>query len=139
MTTTPHDAVQDMLARFEAVWIAGYGWKYERPNKAFNKPTSEPWARFQPRHASGQQASLVNHAGAHFHEQAGNLFIQLFFPNGEGYARCYEVADAVASAYRGKKTPGVIWYRDVALNEVDGGDQMQINVVIAFEYDINVG
>lgn len=68
----------------------------------------------------------------------GLVFIQLFCPKSD--AQAFELGQQLAmvarNAFRGKTTPGNIWFRNVRINEIQPEElYFRINIIAEFEYD----
>lgn len=139
-------ATQEIVAPFLSVWA---GRPCDYPNlKNSGLPPKDPkvtWARFRIQHELFNQASLSNANGKRRFARDGFVFIQLFFPLGEGVEEAYSVAEQVVDAYQGKRTESDVWFRNVRVNEASSeiGSALNVNsdnwymilVIAEFTYD----
>lgn len=102
---------------------------------------SKFWARLHKETVIEEQASLSTCEGLPGQKKytaSGLVFVQLFCPKSE--TRAFDLGQKLAkltrNAFRGKSTPGKIWFRNVRINEI-GPEQLyeRFNVVTEFEYD----
>ena len=69
---------------------------------------------------------------------SGLVFAQIFSPRSasNGFEKGIALGEVAKKAFRGKTTPGKIWFRNVRLNELEPEDSFyRLNVVAEFEYD----
>lgn len=149
MSLTPSQAVDEMFALFNAAWasqtpaIAGYApevrWQgVEEPDSVDG---SKFWVRISTQHVFEEQKTFsteVAGSGKRRYEVSGLVFVQLFCPKSN--PRAFEVgrllAEVARGAFRGKSTPGNVWFYNVRINELDPEELFfRFNVVGEFEYD----
>lgn len=161
MTLTYDAAVDEMFGLFKAAWdsgsaaIVGYvpevrwpGVELKNPDGSIKKPESDKyWARVSQQGVDEEQTSLSacvasNENGgvlpASRFTAIGLLFVQLFCPKTEAEAMEFgrELAKLSRAAYRGKKTAGGVWFRNVRIIEVESEELWhRFNVVAEYEYD----
>lgn len=149
MTIEYNDAIDEMFALFNAYWnantsaIAGYipevRWI---GNETDTKPNgSKHWARVSTQNLTEVQATLSNCVGIEgqkHYEANGLIFVQLFAPKqvDNSFEECRKLAQIAKKAFRGKTTPGKIWFRNVRINELAPDNLFyRINVVGEYEFD----
>lgn len=94
------------------------------------------WARVTMRHQEAEVTSLSGGIGQQRYTRTGNVFVQLFAPDGEGQEDMDAVAQHLLDALEGKTTAGGMIFRAVRYNEVGSdGPWFQGNVSAEFEYD----
>lgn len=140
MSLTRKEAVDEICAVFKTAWdTTGHGSrvKYDNVGNTSVPPSGQdPWARVAIRHATSAQASLSGTVGSRRFRRTGVLTVQVFEPAGQGLSGTTDLPKIVQDAFEGVSTPGGVWFRDVAINEI-GPDKsyFQTNVVAFFEYD----
>ena len=161
MTLTYDAAVDEMFGQFRAAWIAGSaaivgyvpevrwpGVEPKNPDGSLKKPESDKyWARVSQQGVDDEQTSLSacvesNEIGATLPASRftaiGLLFVQLFCPktDPQGVELGRKLASLSQRAYRGKKTSGGVWFRNVRIIEVEDEELWhRFNVVAEYEYD----
>jgi len=91
------------------------------------------WAKITIQHNGGSQATL---GGNRCFNRFGVVTVQIFTPLGTGLSLGDNVYKIVVDAYEGKTTPGGVWFRNVAVNEVGPeGEWYQTNIIADFEYE----
>lgn len=146
MSLTYEQAYDEIHERFLAAWegdplsqdipVLYWDTKSQIPGTGDSDDNPDPWARITVQHSQGNQASLVNHLGRQRYEQTGVVTIQIFTPLGTGLSLNQKLSKIAADAFRGKKTPGGVWFRNVRPNEVgESGAWFQTNILAEFEYD----
>lgn len=102
---------------------------------------SKFWVRLSKQTVIEGQAALSTDAGAPGQRKytvAGLVFVQLFCPksNTQAFELGQKLAKLSRNAFRGKSTPGKIWFRNVRINEIDPEELYErFNVVTEFEHD----
>lgn len=142
-------AVDEMSALFKNAWnagttmIAGYvpEVRWLGNEIAVKPPSGKYWARFSTQNLTEEQATLSNCVeapGSKHYTSSGLVFIQLFAPksvNGS-FTVLRLLAILARSAFRGKTTPGKVWFRNVRINEISPENEFyRINVVAEYEFD----
>lgn len=94
---------------------------------------NSPWGRLLLRHATGGQASLTGGLGTVKFEAAGLLWLQLFFPKGDGLTKAYQESQYFLNAVR--KHRGSVWFRNMRVMERgDDGGFERVDVLAEFQY-----
>lgn len=102
----------------------------DRGNDAHGNPNE--FARVTIKH-NGGGADGVSNKSFLYH---GVVIIQIFTAYGMGQTRSDALLLLAMKAFRGKKTPGGIWFRSVAPHEMGhDGSYFQVNVTATFEYN----
>lgn len=142
-------ARSEMFALFNDAWtanaatIVGYVPEVRWQGKELStKPdNSKFWARVSIQSVIEQQATLSNcviEPGKKKYESAGLVFVQLFAPKSvdNSYELLQQLAKVARNAYRGKTTPGNVWFRNVRINTL-APEQLsyRLNVVSEYEFD----
>jgi len=102
---------------------------------------SKFWVRLSKQTVFEEQASLSNCEGLPGQKKytaSGLVFVQLFCPksNTQAFELGQKLAKLARNAFRGKTTPGKIWFRNVRINELSPEELYErFNVVTEFEYD----
>lgn len=143
------DAIDELYAKFVAAWnaqsaaVVGYvpqiffqGVQPETP-----PDSSKYWCRVSHDIVIESQTSLSTCEGApgqRRYTAQGLLFVQLFGPKED--AQAFEFLQKLAiigrNAYRGKTTPGHIWFRNVRVKPLPDEElYKRFNVIAEFEYD----
>lgn len=102
---------------------------------------SKFWVRLSKQTIFEEQATFsdcVEEPGKKRYTASGLIFVQLFCPKSE--TRSFKLGERLSkiarNAFRGKTTPGKIWFRNVRINEIDPEELYnRFNVVAEFEYD----
>lgn len=149
MTLQYDQARDEMFALFKAAWdansaaIAGYIPEVRWQGKELTtKPDrSKFWARVSIQSVIEQQATLSNcviEPGKKKYESSGLIFVQLFAPKvtDGAYELLQQLAKVARDAYRGKTTPGNVWFRNVRINTLSPEELFfRLNVVGEYEFD----
>lgn len=104
-------------------------------------PVDDYWVRFSTRNVNEQQASLSNEVGApgqRRYNTAGLVFVQLFCPMTDTQAKLKGelLAEIAKLAFRGKTTPGGVWFRNTRINNLPVDEKSyRFNIVSEYEYD----
>ena len=102
---------------------------------------SKFWARVTKDTVLEEQTTLSTcegKPGQKRYTASGLVFVQIFCPksNTQAFAIGQKLAKIARNAFRGKTTPGKIWFRNVRINELDPEElYYRFNVVTEFEYD----
>jgi len=89
------------------------------------------------RHNFGERASLGS-AGSNskVNRRYGDLYVQIFIPQGDGQYQARTLADAVSFALEDADASIGVRLRDTQINELGAdGTYWQINVVTSYSYD----
>lgn len=149
MTTTRSEARNEINGLFLAAWNAGAGalagyvpeieWQGRQPR---NTPDgSKFWARVSMQTVFEEQTTLSTcegKPGQKRYTASGLVFVQLFCPksNTQAFEIGGKLAEVARNAFRGKSTPGKVWFRNARINELDPEElYYRFNVVTEFEYD----
>jgi len=136
MTATPAQALTEIALLFTTVYPAT---PLQLPNMEHVAPVDAGvlWASLELEHTSMAQGSLADNNGVRRYENDGIGTLGLRFKLGDGIKYPYEVADDVASLYRGKRTPSDVWFRNVTIIERpdDRTRHYRLDVVFDFTYD----
>lgn len=103
--------------------------------------SSKFWARLSRQTVGEEQATLSNCEGLpgqKKYEAYGLVFIQIFCPKSETQAFNLGklLAKVARNSFRGKRTPGGIWFRNVRINELEPEELYErFNVVTEYEYN----
>lgn len=142
------DAIKEMFQRFETVWnagataIAGYIPEVRWPGvlERAKPPVDKFWVRISQRGVFEEQATLsdcVGIPGQRHYESSGFIYVQLFCPKSQDTAMQVgrKLAELARSAYRGKTTPGGVWFRDVTILSLDPEESWyRFNVRTEYEF-----
>lgn len=116
--------------------IAGFPLlNFERPNKKFDPPTDEIWARLHV--ILGEQNQVTTGETAKRYRRQGQVVIQLFTQFNTGTGEIDEKADEVEDVFRSKSVDGVRFLAPRSLVVGRDADLWQVNVVCPFFYDFN--
>ena len=102
---------------------------------------SKFWVRVSKQTVFEEQTTLSVCEGAPGQKRytaSGLVFVQIFCPksNTQAFELGQELAKIARNAFRGKTTPGKIWFRNVRINELNPEELYErFNVVTEFEYD----
>lgn len=102
---------------------------------------SKFWVRVSKQTVFEEQTTLSACEGAPGQKRytaSGLVFVQIFCPksNTQAFELGQELAKIARNAFRGKTTPGKIWFRNVRINELNPEELYErFNVVTEFEYD----
>lgn len=149
MTTTYSEARNQINELFAAAWkantaaIAGYvpniEWQGVQPR---DKPeSSKYWARVSVQSVFEEQTTLSTcegRPGQKRYTASGLVFVQLFCPKSiiGSFETGGKLAQVAKKAFRGKTTPGKVWFRNCRINELEPEALFyRFNVVTEFEYD----
>lgn len=145
MTTTYHDAIDEMFASAKAVFdgtaaaLLGYVPDVRWPGAplATVPDYTKLWARVSLQIVTDEQASLANNNDKRFFWATGLLFIQLFCPRNVGGSidKGRLIAEQIQNKFRHQSTSGEIWYRNAKVVELpETEDSYPINVIVQFKY-----
>lgn len=146
---TQVEARGEVFALFKESWdveteaIAGYvpHVEYQGVQPRPTPDTEKHWARISIQTVGENQTSLSTSEGAAGQKRYtayGLIFVQIFSPRSlnNGFDKGLQLADIAKNAFRGKTTPGKIWFRNVRVNELEPENSFyRLNVVAEFEYD----
>jgi len=140
MSLTRKQAIDEICTVFKTAWdTTGHGArvKYQNVGETSTPPSGQdPWARVVIRHSTSGQVSLAGAVGTRRFSRTGLITVQIMEVVGQGLSAATDLPKIVQDAFEGVSTPGGVWFRDVAINEVGpDGDFFQTNVVAYFEYD----
>lgn len=146
-------ARDEMFALFKTAWdansaaVVGYvpevrwqGKEIATPN-AGKPDRTKFWARVSIQSVLEQQATLSNcvvEPGKKKYESAGLIFVQVFGPKSvdNSYELLQQLAKVARNAYRGKTTPGNVWFRNVRINTLNPEELFyRLNVVGEYEFN----
>lgn len=139
---TPYAALSEMATMFLAVYP--YPERVELPNKPYERARDiDTFAAITFEHTDMGQATLANSENKRRYTNEGVCIIEMFFPVGRGIDEPYRVAELVMDAYRGKRTPSDVWFRDVRVIEHSAANgnppriagTYQLDVAFSFTYD----
>lgn len=143
------EARDEIFELFNAAWTANTPGVLVYVPKVYwqgveerDKPEGDKyWCRLSKDNVFEEQATLSNCEGIPGQKRytaSGLVFVQIFCPKQVGLAfeNGQRLAKIARNAFRGKATPGKIWFRNVRINELPPEDQWyRFNVVAEFEYD----
>lgn len=149
MSLTPSEARDEMFSLFSVAWatdapaIAGYApeVRWQGKEEPAAPDASKFWVRVSTQHVFEEQKSLtteVTGQGKRRYEVSGLIFVQLFCPksNPRATEQGYLLAQVARAAFRGKSTPGNVWFYNVRINELPEEDQFyRFNIIGEYEYD----
>jgi len=149
MTATYDEARNQIFGLFKAAWdanttaVAGYvpEVRYQGKEVGTVPDSTKHWARISTQSVLETQATLstcVEESGKSRYESSGLVFVQLFAP--KNVATAYDIGTKLAqiarNAFRGKKTTGQVWFRNVRINNLEPEALLyRFNVVAEYEYD----
>lgn len=140
-------AKEEMYKLFYDAWIAnsasivGYipevrlqGTSYE-----LEPDVSKFWVRWSRQTVEEGQETLRNGINGQCYRNEGVIFVQLFCPT---TARTISLGEELAviaqNAYRGKKTAGGVWFRNVRIKELEPEAKwFKFNIIAEYEYSEN--
>lgn len=146
---TYNQANDEINATFLAAWNAGtsaiVGYvpeiRWQNVQNRALPDGSKFWVRVSKDTVFERQATLSvceGSPGQRKYTASGLVFVQLFMPksNAQAYELGQQLAVVARNAFRGKTTPGNIWFRNVRINEINPEElYYRINVIAEFEYD----
>lgn len=145
---TQNAARDEIFTLFKNAWdlsiaIAGYVPEidYQGMQPLAPPDVSKHWCRVSIQTVGEHQASLANDGGmpgTRTYTTFGLIFIQIFSPRSasNAFEEGILLGQIAKAAFRGKTTPGKIWFRNVRLNELAPENSFyRLNVVAEFEYD----
>jgi hypothetical protein len=140
MSLTRKEAIDEICTVFKTAWdTTGHGdrVKYDNVGKTSVPPSGQdPWVRVVIRHGTSAQGSLAGEVGTRRFRRTGLITAQVMEVKGQGLSGATDLPKIVQDAFEGVSTPGGVWFRDVAINEIGpDGDFFLTNVVAFFEYD----
>lgn len=151
MTAAYNEARDQIFALFKTAWDANTAAltpgayvpevRWQGKEVGTKPPSDKHWARISTQSVLETQATLsdcVEEPGKSRYESSGLVFVQVFSPKSQ--ATAYEVGQQLAivarNAFRGKKTSGQVWFRNVRINNLDPENLFyRFNVVAEYEYD----
>lgn len=150
MTVDYSAARDEMFALFKTAWdassstVAGYvpEVRYQGRELPTKPSATKHWCRISTQNVIDRQITLsdcVEESGKKRYESAGLVFVQLFAPKSVATAdeQGRKLAEVAKKAFRGKTTPGAIWFKNVRINDniADEDGFYRFNVVAEYEYD----
>jgi len=146
MPATYEEAIDQMSAFFKVAWdanttaIVGYVPEVFWPGvEKENAPdVAKYWARFTQEGVNEEQTTLTGDAGCQRFTPEGLIVIQVFCPKLDSVSmeNGRKLATVGKEAYRGKKTSGGIWFRNVKIKELTPEAKWnRFNVIAEYEYD----
>lgn len=149
MTTNYIDARNEINSLFYEAWqlkaaaIAGYLPEIRWQGVQYRSlpDGSKIWGRVSIQTVFEEQTTLSTcegKPGQKRYTASGLVFVQLFCPKSdtESYAKGGKLAKIARDAFRGKSTPGKVWFRNARINEIPPEELYErYNVVTEFEYD----
>jgi hypothetical protein len=112
-----------------------YGRVFE--NVAFTPSDNTPWVRLTLREGEANLSAFGG--GKNNYRHPGNVQAQVFVPVGTGDGLAREIADFIASIFRGKRLSSIRFFNAPYINTIGpDGDWFQVNVICPFEYDLQV-
>lgn len=145
MPTEYIEAVDQMFELFKTDWdanttsIVGYVPEVRWPN--VEEPEIPPkdlyWARVNQMTVSESQLAFCETVEKVYNPM-GLIIVQLFCPksNTESSTKGRELSMIVKKAYRGKKTAGGVWFRNVRIEEMKVEMNFyRFNIVAEYEYN----
>lgn len=102
---------------------------------------SKFWVRLSKQTVFEEQATLSTCEGVpgkRKYTASGLVFVQIFCPksNTQAFELGQKLAKLARNAFRGKSTPGKVWFRNTRINELTPEELYErFNVVTEFEYD----
>jgi len=149
MTTTFTEARDEINSLFFAKWkaetaaIVGYVpevlWHNVQSRDIPN--SSKYWARVSQQAVLESQTTLSTcegKPGQKRYTADGLVFVQIFAPKQLGNSAQFagKLAEVARNAFRGKSTPGKVWFRNARIIDIEPEDQFyRFNVVAEFQYD----
>lgn len=149
MTTTYSEARNQINALFLAAWNAGspaistyipeIRWKGDAKREL--PDGSKFWCRVSIQTVLEEQSTLSTcegKPGQKRYTASGLVFVQIFCPKSDtqAYSKGGKLAEVARNGFRGKSTPGKVWFRNARINELDPEELYErFNVVTEFEYD----
>lgn len=149
MNLTYPQALDEMFTLFRTAWnanttaIAGYIPETRWPDvEETTKPDKDKfWCRVSTQNFKEQQATLsdcVGVPGKKRFNTVGRIYVQLFCPKSLGNSK--ELGDKLAvvarDAFRGKQSPGGVWFRDTTISNLSPEALFyRINVTSDFNFD----
>ena len=150
MTTTYSNAIDEINAAFWQDWnsaksssVVGYvpDIRWQNVEEASTPDGSKFWGRVSTQTVFEEQTTLSTCEGAPGQKRytsSGLVFVQIFCPKSNAQANEFgkKLSEVARSSFRGKSTPGNVWFRNVRINELPPEDLFyRFNVVAEFEYD----
>lgn len=110
-----------------------YGVAWE--NVDFTPTNDTPWVK--PTVREGEASQPAFGGGTNVYRHPGNVIVQVFVPVGGGDGKAREIADYIASIFRGKRISSVRFFNAPYIQTVGpDGHWFQVNAVCPFEYDL---
>ena len=140
----------EIFALFNAAWeantaaIVGYvpEVRWQGVQERDLPESSKFWVRVSKQTVFEEQATLSTcegKPGQKKYTASGLVFVQLFCPksNAQAVELGQKLAKVARNAFRGKTTPGKIWFRNARINDGIPPEELyeRFNVVTEFEYD----
>lgn len=149
MTTTHSAARDEMNALFLAAWNAGAPAiasyipeiRWQGVQYRALPDGSKIWCRVTIETVFEEQTTLSTcegKPGQKRYTASGLVFVQIFCPKSDtqAYTKGGKLAEVARNAFRGKSTPGKVWFRNARINELAPEELYErYNVVTEFEYD----
>lgn len=100
-------------------------------------PAAGSWVRVSISDTGeGRLPPLVGEVGNRRYTADGILTVEIYALSGDGRTLAQQLGMAVLSAYRGKRTPGGVWFRRERVVDVGpDGNWWHVNAIIEYQYD----
>ena len=139
MADNQNDVVDALLGFVTTTWgVNANGAPLYYDNKDAQRPAKPAmFGRATVRHTFGERASLgAAGSNSKVNRRYGDVYLQIFVPQGSGQTQARTMADAVAFALEDAPSSIGVRLRDTQINELGAdGTYWQINVVTGFSYD----
>lgn len=146
MTTTYVEAVDQMFALFKvavdsnSTAVVGYvpeiRWQGVKENS--NPDPSKYWFRASQQTVDEDQSTIANENGVKRYTAIGFVTVQLFCPKSDvaSQEKGRKLSVVARNAFRGKKTAGQVWFRNVRIVELPNEENFRrFNIQADYEYD----
>ena len=136
---TQNEVVDSLMTFVTSTWVAAAnGAPLYYDNQDAERPdVPSIFGRTVVRHTFGERASLGSAgSGSKVNRRYGDLYIQMFVPQGDGQEKLRALADSMAFALEDASFTIGVRLGDTQINELGtDGVYWQINVVTGFNYD----
>ena len=136
--STQNDVVDALLTLVTDTWDANTSSPLYYDNTDADRPaTPGEFGRAIVRHTFGERASIGSAGnGTSLNRRFGDLYVQIFVPQGTGQTAARTLADAIMFAIEDAPSSLGVRLANTQINELGAdGTYWQVNVVTSFTYD----
>ena len=121
MITSMAQADEEMAELFRQAWEVTAGKVCDWPNaKGADHDEADTWARWTLDYVGGGQKTMAK-TGSRKFTRMGLVYMFVFTPLGVGLEVVRDASEIAINAYKGKRTPNNVWFRNVRIDSEGHG------------------